>query len=89
MRKLVLGVVAAGALTATTAVRAMAQIGIYAGPGGFGVGVGVPGPYYYGGPYYGGPYFGSPAYNGYYDYAPGWGWHGGHWHGHYVYHHHH
>jgi hypothetical protein len=72
MRKLALGMVAAATLL-TAAVPAMAQVGFYAGPGGFGVGVGAP--------YYA-PY-------GYYDYyrgpgvyvAPGWRyrhWH--HWH---------
>jgi len=70
MRKLALGLAAAGALFAATAAPALAQIGVHAGPGGFDIGIGAPG-YYYGGPYYGG---------GYYDYAPGeepgWGWHG-------------
>lgn len=80
MKKLALGLVAAGALVTATAVPAMAQIGVYAGPGGFGVGIGAPGYYYGGGPYYGG---------GYYDYAPGWGpawgWHGHPgWHGHHY-----
>jgi hypothetical protein len=75
MRKLALGIVAAATLLAAAA-PAMAQVGIYAGPGGVGVGVGVPGPYY-----------GYP--NGYYDYyggpgvvvTPGWHrrWHR-HWH---------
>jgi hypothetical protein len=71
MRKLALGVVAAATLL-TAAVPAMAQIGFYAGPGGFGVGVG-------------GPYWGHP-YGGYYDYygaprayvAPAWRYR--HWH---------
>ena len=80
MKKLALGLIAAGALFTATAVPAMAQVGVYAGPGGFSVGVGVPGPYYYG-PYYGGP----PYYNGYYNYAPG--WRAGHWHGHHADHH--
>jgi hypothetical protein len=66
MKKLALGLVAAGALFTATAVPAMAQIGVYAGPGGIGVGVGAPGPYYYGRPYY--------PYDGYYNYAPGWGY---------------
>jgi hypothetical protein len=75
MKKLALGLVAAGALITATAVPAMAQIGVYAGPGGFGVGIGVPGPYY-GGPYYNsGPYYNG----GYYNYAPGWN---GNWQGH-------
>ncbi len=65
MRKLAFGIVAAATLL-TAAVPAMAQVGFYAGPGGFGIGIGAP--------YYGGyPY-------GYYDYyrgpgvvvAPGW-----------------
>ena len=72
MKRLALGLVAAGALVTTTAVPALAQIGVYAGPGGFDIGIGTPG-YYYGGP---GPYYGG----GYYDYAPGWepgsGWRG-------------
>jgi hypothetical protein len=79
MKKLALGLVAAGALITATAVPAMAQIGVYAGPGGFGIGIGVPGPYY-GGPYYGGPYYNG----GYYNYAPGYGAH--YWHGHRYYH---
>jgi hypothetical protein len=64
MKKLALGLVAAGALFTATAVPAMAQIGVYTGPGG--IGVGAPGPYYYGRPYY--------PYDGYYNYAPGWGY---------------
>jgi hypothetical protein len=56
MRKLTLGFVAAVALLAAAA-PAMAQVGIYAGPGGVGVGIGPP--------YYG------PYYNGYYDYYGG------------------
>ena len=68
MKRLALGLVAAGALVTATAVPALAQVGVYAGPGGSGVGIGAPG-YYYGGP---GPHYGG----GYYDYAPGWepGW---------------
>jgi hypothetical protein len=66
MKKHALGLVAAGALFTATAVPAMAQIGVYAGPGGIGVGVGAPGPYYCGRPYY--------PYDGYYNYAPGWGY---------------
>jgi hypothetical protein len=70
MRKLALGIVAAATLLMAAA-PAMAQIGVYAGPGGVGVGIGAP-------PYYGPPY-------GYYDYygGPGVivtpGWHR-HWH---------
>jgi hypothetical protein len=75
MKKLALGLVAAGALITATAVPALAQVGLYAGPGGIGVGIGAPG-------YYGGPY----PYGGYYDYAPGWdgggGYYGRGWHGH-------
>jgi len=57
MRKLALGIVAAAALL-TASVPAMAQVGFYAGPGGFEVGVGPPayGPAPYGyDDYYGGP----------------------------------
>jgi hypothetical protein len=74
MRKLVLGVVTAGALITAAAAPAMAQVGVYAGPRGVGVGVGPFGVDVGPGPYYGGPYYAAP-YNGYYDYAPG--WHGG------------
>ena len=70
MRKLALGILAAGALL-TAAVPAMAQVGFYAGPGGVGVGVGAP--------YYG---YGYPGYYDYYS-GPGVvvtpGWHR-HWH---------
>jgi hypothetical protein len=59
------GAVAAGALLAATAVPPLAQVGVYAGPGGFGVELGAPG-YYYGGP--------APYYAGYNDYAPVWRW---------------
>jgi hypothetical protein len=38
MKKLALGAVAAGALVAATAVPALAQVGVYAGPGGISVG---------------------------------------------------
>jgi len=61
MKKLEIGLVATGTLFTATAVPAMAQIGVYAGPGGVGIGVGAPGPYYYDGP--------GPYYPGYYDYA--------------------
>lgn len=74
MKKLALGLIAAGALVTATALPAMAQVGVYAGPGGIGVGVGPVGVGVGPGPYYGGPY-----YDGYYDYAgpgvavgPGW-----------------
>jgi len=85
MKKLVLGVVATGALLAAAAAPAMAQVDVYAGPGGVGVGVGPFGVGVGPGPYYGGPYYGAP-YSGYYDYAPGPApdWHGGprRWHNH-------
>ena len=70
MKKLTFGAIAAPAFVAATAAPALAQVGVYAGPGGIGVDVGAPG-YDYGGPY-----------RGYYDYAPGWrayrhhGWYG-------------
>ncbi len=79
MKKLTLGIVAAGALVTGTALPAMAQVGVYAGPGGVGVGVGPVGVGVGPGPYYGGPYYN----NGYYDYAgpgyvgPGPGWYDG------------
>ena len=61
MRKLALGVIAAATLM-TAAAPAMAQVGFYAGPGGFGVGVGA-------------PYYGYPGYYDYYG-GPGPYWHG-------------
>ncbi len=79
MKRFALGVIAAGALFTATAVPALAQVGVYAGPGGFSIGIGAPG--YYGGP---GPYYGG----GYYNYAPGWE-PGGAWHGHPGWHHYH
>ncbi len=86
MRKLALGLVAAGALVTAAALPAAAQVGAYVGPGGVGVGVG---PFGIGvGP---APY---PYYNGYYDYAPGPGvyagpgWYDGHHRWHRGYHHH-
>ena len=76
MKTLALGAIAAGALVAATAVPALAQVGVYAGPGGVGVDIGAPSHDYGPGPYY----------RGYYDHAPGWnsdprfyrhhGWHG-------------
>ena len=82
MRKIVLVALAAGALIATAAAPAMAQVGAYVGPGGVGVGIGPvgvgvgPGPGYYD---YGAPY------HGYYNYAPG--RYGPHrWHHHYYSH---
>ena len=44
MKKIALGILAAATLF--TAAPAMAQVGFYAGPGGVGIGVGAPGPYY-------------------------------------------
>ncbi len=79
MRKLAFGVIGAGALFTATAVPAMAQIGVYAGPGGVGVDIGAPGPYYNNGPYY-------PYGSGYYNYAPGWHGYRGGWHEHRDYH---
>ena len=51
MKKIALGILAAATLF--TAVPAMAQVGFYAGPGGVGIGVGAPGPYYGDSGYYG------------------------------------
>ncbi len=87
MKKLALGLVAAA--TIFTAVPAMAQVGFYAGPGGVGVGVGVPGPYYNNCGY---PYYRCDR--TYYDYyggpdvavGVGPGWHG-HWRGDRHWHH--
>jgi hypothetical protein len=84
MRKLAIGLVAAAAVL--TAAPAMAQIGFYAGPGGVGVGVGAPGPYYRCG-------YDYPCERRYYDYydgpavtfGVGPGWHDG-WHGHHHWH---
>jgi hypothetical protein len=78
MKKLAIGIATAAALL--TAAPAMAQVGFYAGPGGIGVGIGAPGPYYdcgYGNGY---PCDGG----GYYDYygGPNVVVGGGHWHGH-------
>lgn len=76
MRKLALGLAAAAAIT-LAAVPAMAQVGVYAGPGGIGVQLGAP--------YYDGYY----PYDGYYDYVgSGWEW-GGHpgWHRHHFHRH--
>jgi hypothetical protein len=90
MKKLALGIATAMVL-ATAAVPAMAQVGFYAGPGGVGVDVGAPAPYYY-------DNCGDYGCGGYYDYyggpnvvigGGGWGggWNGGsqghgHFHGH-------
>ena len=92
MKKLALGI-ATAALLATAAVPAMAQVGFYADPGGVGVGLGAPSPYYYddcgyygcGGAYY--DYYGGPNVvigGGWGDGWHGDGWHGGygHFHGH-------
>ena len=78
MKKAAIGAVAAIGLAICLTAPASAQVGVYAGPGGFGVEFG--GPYAY--PYpYGYPY----AYGG-----PGWYGHGHYWHhggAHYAYHH--
>jgi hypothetical protein len=62
MKRLALGLLAVGALVTATVVPALAQVDVYAGPGGVGVQLGTPG-YYYGGPRY------YPR--GYYNRAPG------------------
>lgn len=82
MRKIALGLVAAATISAAafTAAPAMAQIGFFAGPGGVGIGVGVPGPYYDCG-YYG---CGRQYYD-YYD-GPTVGYVGPRWHHHYRHH---
>jgi hypothetical protein len=82
MRKLAFSIVAACTLITAAAAPAMAQVGVYAGPGGIGVGVGPFGVGVGPGPYYGGPYYAAPNYG--YNYAPG--WHGGphRWHHHYY-----
>ena len=72
MKKIAIGALTAAALL--MAGPAMAQVGFYAGPGGVGVGVGAPGPYYRDGYY---------RDRGYYDRGPGvdvridHGWHHG------------
>jgi hypothetical protein len=60
MRRLTLGLAAAGAFIVAAAAPAVAQIGVYIGPGGIGVEAAPPGYYYGPGPQY-----------GYYAYAPG------------------
>jgi hypothetical protein len=87
MKKVALGLIAAA--TIFTAVPAMAQVGFYACPGGVGVGVGAPGPYYNCG-------YNYPCDRNYYDYyggpgvavgiGPGWHDHG-HWRGDRHWHH--
>ena len=77
MKKIAIGVLTAAAVF--TAAPAMAQVGFYAGPGGVGIGLGAPGPYY------GGCAYRYRCDGGYYDYyggpgvvvTPGWrhGWH--------------
>jgi hypothetical protein len=59
MRKIALGIVAAATLLTAAAAPAMAQIGVYAGPGGVGVGIGPPA--YYGPPYGYYDYYGGPS----------------------------
>ena len=71
MKKLALGVIAAGALVAATAVPALAEVDVYVGPRGVGVDVGTP-RHYHGG-------------RGYYNYAPGWRYHHHDWDGHHHY----
>jgi len=72
MRKLALGLMAAGTLGVATIAPAAAQVGVYAGPGGFGVELGAPG-YYYGPAPYAGYYAYAPEWNGYRHYRhPGW-----------------
>ncbi len=58
MKRLALGLVAAGALVTATAAPALAQVDVYAGPGGVGVQLGAAG-YEDGGPRY--------YHRGYYD----------------------
>jgi hypothetical protein len=70
MRKLVLGIGTAVVLL-TAAAPAMAQVGFYVGPGGFGVGV-APDPYYdgpygYYNDYDHGPYYHRHYWNDRYD----------------------
>jgi len=79
MKKLTLGI-ATAVLLATAAAPAMAQVGFYAGPGGVGVDVGAPGPYYHNDCSY---YGCGGAYYDYYGGAPNVvigggnnGWHG-------------
>ena len=79
MRKLALSIAAAGAVVAATAVPASAQVGVYAGPGGFGVELGGPG-IYFGDPGYAYRYY-EPGWNGGYHARPA--WHGHRHHGHY------
>jgi hypothetical protein len=56
MKKLAIGAIAVGALVAATAVPALAEVGVYAGPRGVGVDVGM-------------HHRGPP--HSYYNYAPG------------------
>lgn len=79
MRKLALSIATVGAIVAATAVPALAQVGVYAGPGGFGVELGAPGVYYDDPGYaYG---YNEPGWNGDYHARPA--WHGHYHHGHY------
>jgi hypothetical protein len=68
MRKLALGLVAAGVLVTAAAYPALAQVDVYVGPGGFSIGT----PGYYPGYYYGSPYYGYHAYAPGYRYHPEW-----------------
>ena len=63
MKKIAIGVLTAAAVF--TAAPAMAQVGFYAGPGGVGIGLGAPGPYY------GDCAYGYSCDGGYYDYYGG------------------
>jgi hypothetical protein len=68
MKKIALGAIAAGALVATTAVPALAEVDVHVGPRGVGVGVGTR--HYHG------------EHRDYYNYAPGWRNHRHDWDGH-------
>jgi hypothetical protein len=67
MKKLAVGAIGLGALIVVTAVPALAEVDVYAGPRGVGVDVG---PHYRGRPH------------GYYNYAPRWRDHHRDWNGH-------
>jgi hypothetical protein len=69
MKKFALGAIATGALIAATAVSALAEVDVHAGPRGVSVDLGGP-RHYHGGP------------RGYYNYAPGWRDHHHDWDGH-------
>jgi hypothetical protein len=67
MRKLAVGTIAVCALIGATALPALAEVDVYAGPRGVGVDVGT-------------RHRERP--HGYYNYAPGWREHHRDWHGH-------